>query len=569
MQRDTNGPFKPVAYASRTLSASERRYAQIEKEAVAIAWGCDKFSNFIVGKTITIETDHKPLVSIFGQKDLDTLTPRLQRIKMRLMRYSFEIKYTPGKNLIIADTLSRGPLKTEESQELAEEITAYVQSIIAGFPSTDERLVEILKGQQEDPVCCELAKYCTEGWPARHKISQECIPYWEHRNLITLQEGLLMKSSRLIIPQCLRKSILDKIHSGHQGINKCRALARQSVWWPGLSIQIEQLIKNCVSCIKHEPDQTEPLMPSEFPKRPWQIVGTDLLKLEGNWYVIVSDYYSRYVEVAKLERQTSQSIIMHHKSIFARHGIPEVVRSDNGSQFSQTIDSAYHQFAKNYGFQLVTSSPKYSQSNGFIESEVKNFKKHFKKSDDPHKMLLALRSTPLQSGYSPAELLMGRKLRGVVPLASNLLNPALPNQKVLCQKENLRREKQKENFDIRHRSSLLPELMIGQKVWISDLRQEGCVESKHKSPRSYVVKSPKGIYRRNRKFLHPLPGVSEETYEEPAETETKELLLDTPNITEPNVKIESQMETPEVQSPVRETLRRSNRQVRAPKRLDL
>lgn len=457
-----------------------------------------------------------------------------------------------------------------ENEELSEEISAYVQSAIEGFPSTDERLTEIVLGQREDPVCCELRKFCMEGWPARHKISQECVPYWEHRNRITLQEGILMKDARLIIPQCLRRDILEKLHTGHQGINKCRLLAKQSVWWPGLSTQLGELIKNCTSCIQHEPDPVEPLMPSQPPQRPWQVVGVDLLKLEGHWFLILADYYSRFFEVAKLEKLTSDCVITHMKSIFARHGVPEVVRSDNGTQFSQSVSSPYRKFAADYGFSIVTSSPRYPQSNGFIESEVKNFKKHFKKSKDPYLMLLALRTTPLQCGYSPSELLMGRKLRGVVPLAPRFLEPSLPNAKTILRKEKEIKNLSKHHFDQRHRAKPLPELPIGQKVWISDLRQRGEVQGRHKLPRSYIVKSPSGVYRRNRKFLHPLPDdhdISEDTSANRLE------------VAHPNVKSDNSLEDQSTSGdtmPQRTDapgdvpqLRRSQRRVRHPVRLDL
>ena len=499
--------YKPVAYASRTLTNAEKNYSQIEKEATAVAWGCEKFSNYIIGKSIVIETDHKPLVSIFGQKDLDKLSPRLQRLRIRMMRYSYEIYYTPGKHLVIADTLSRSPIKTNDSSpELQEELLAYVQFVLQNYPATDKRMAEIVTGQNEDLVCSELIGYCNTSWPSRTQISQEAIPYWEHRHSISIQEGILMKGSQIIIPSCLRRDVLDKIHAGHQGITKCRKMAQQAVWWPGISMHLETLIKKCSTCIKNEPDPTEPLLFTDFPDRPWQIVGTDLLKLNNNWYILVADYYSRFIEIAKLENCTSASIILHQKSIFARHGIPEIVRSDSGSQFSQKIDSEYTRFANNYGFQLITSSPKHKQSNGFIESQVKNFKKHFFKSNDPYQMMLNLRTTPLECGYSPAELLMGRKLRGLVPISTNQLKPSLPDTEKLQKKEEMRRIRQKRNFDESHRVTSLEELSIGSRVWVSDLRKQGRVLRKHETPRSYIVQTlDNRMYRRNRKFLHLLP----------------------------------------------------------------
>lgn len=112
-QEQDNGQYKPVAYASRTMSETERRYAQIEKEGLAVVWGCERFRDFITGMKIMIETDHKPLVPILTSQRLEDITPRLQCMKLRMMRYSYEIRHIPGKYLAAADTLSRHPLQTD------------------------------------------------------------------------------------------------------------------------------------------------------------------------------------------------------------------------------------------------------------------------------------------------------------------------------------------------------------------------------------------------------------------------------------------------------------------------
>ena len=182
-----------------------------------------------------------------------------------------------------------------------------------------------------------------------------------------------MKGCRIIIPSVMRLEILDRLHKGHQGITKCRARAKASVWWPGLSKQVEDLVHGCRRCAEHKNEFTEPLIPSVTPERPWQIVGTDLFHLKGNTYILVVDYFSRYVEVALLmSSQSSQDVIKALKSIFARHGVPEVVRSDNGPQYSS---GEFQKFAKDWGFQSSISSPKYAQSNGEAERAVQTKKK--------------------------------------------------------------------------------------------------------------------------------------------------------------------------------------------------
>ena len=161
-------------------------------------------------------------------------------------------------------------------------------------------------------------------------------------------------------------------------------------------------------------------MPSNLPDRPWQKVATDLFHLQKMDYLLVIDYFSRYIEIAKLSQTTSLEVVKHLKSIFARHGIPKIIMLDNGSQFSS---HSFEEFSTEYGFTHLTSSPTFSQSNGEAERAVKTVKLLLKKEKDPHLALLSYRTTPLQNGYSPAELLMGRRLRTTVPVLRSYSTP--------------------------------------------------------------------------------------------------------------------------------------------------
>ncbi|CAA9996939.1 unnamed protein product, partial [Nesidiocoris tenuis] len=287
LQDQDDGSMRPVAYAFRSLTCAEKKWAEIEKEALALAWACDRFQDFIIGIQATLETDHKPLVSILGgKKDLDNLTPRLQRLKMRLMRYSYTIKHSPGKKLVIADTFSRAPSASASTEdEPTEEMNAYIQLICSNYlPASDKKLNEIKQKTKDDPVCKFLSEFCSSGWPQRSDIPEICLPFWQHRHDISLVDGLLLKGSRIVIPEVMRAEMLNKLHEGHQGITKCRALAKQSVWWPRLSTQLKPLLENCTNCARYRTNRAEPLLPTSFPERPWQTLGMDLLKLQGQWY---------------------------------------------------------------------------------------------------------------------------------------------------------------------------------------------------------------------------------------------------------------------------------------------
>ena len=142
-----------------------------------------------------------------------------------------------------------------------------------------------------------------------------------------------MKDKRLLIPVSMRLVVLNKLHEGHQGIIKCREIANTSVWWLGLGKQLEELVNNCSTWIKEHANRPEPVIPSELPDCSWQKPAADLFELKSQTFLLVIDYFSRYVQVAKLTRTSSPDIVVHLKSMFAGHGIPDQLLSDNSPQF--------------------------------------------------------------------------------------------------------------------------------------------------------------------------------------------------------------------------------------------
>lgn len=498
--------WRPVAYASRSLTETEQRYAQVEKEALGLTWGCERFRAFLIGQHFQLETDHKPLVSLLGSQALSDLPPRIQRFRMRLMAYSYTIHHVPGKTLLTADTLSRAPVNSSTrdsniANSLMEDTNIYVNSIMSNLPASDTYLAELREQLQADSTCSQVMAMCQSQWSEYSTLSTVLKQYWRERAFLTVLDGLLLRGTRLVIPSAMRNSILEKLHEGHQGVAKCRERARETVWWPGLSAQLNELVLHCRTCIKERTNPAQPLMRSELPDRPWQKLGADMFTLDSTNYLLVVDYYSRFVEVARLAPTRSEDVIVHLKSMFARHGIPEVLVSDNGPQFSS---SHFAQFATEYGFKHTTSSPKFPQSNGEAERHVQTVKNLLKKAKDPYLSLLAYRATPLANGYSPAQLLMGRRLRTTVPQIPSALLPELPDREALSATERERRQRDVAVYNKRHRTRDLSPLTPGTEVWMADIKAEGTVLSPHAAPRSYLVEGPQGVMRRNRKHLLPL-----------------------------------------------------------------
>ncbi|KAL7833199.1 hypothetical protein SRHO_G00302170 [Serrasalmus rhombeus] len=248
LQKQPGTAWKPIAYASQALTTTEQRYAQIEKEALASTWACERFEEFLLEKTFHIETDHKPLVPLLGSKTLDALPPRIQRLRMRLLRFSYTISHVAGKNIATADILSRAPVSNTEDELQQEEIDLYVDTVMASLPATEPRLQEIRTHQDSDPTLCQLKKHCADGWPDRFSIKREIKPYLPFSGEFTVQNGVLLRGERIVIPVSLHVDILNKLHEGQLGLTKCRERAKQSVWWPGLSKELQRLIENCDTC---------------------------------------------------------------------------------------------------------------------------------------------------------------------------------------------------------------------------------------------------------------------------------------------------------------------------------
>ncbi|UYV84981.1 K02A2.6-like [Cordylochernes scorpioides] len=360
-------------------------------------------------------------------------------------RNPYEIVHIPGKELLDADALSRQPLLTTEG---------------------DEMLTKIFEAQQEDTTLKAVVNY---RWPDK-KMSQALLSYWHFKDELGVQNGLLMRSCRLVIPASMKLEILDKLHAGHFGITKTRLRVRETVWWPGISEEIEETVRKCSVCIQEAVSKHEPLIPTNFPTRPWQKIGMDLFKFENKWYQS-SLTISRFPEMIQLDRLTANMVERSCKSIF--------------------VDMEYQKLLQ-YGFTHVTSSPRFPQSNGMAEAGVKIAKLILKKNQDPSLGLLEYRSTPLENGYSPAELLMERKQR-----------PCQLHQRILIQDQKDYRQSlirsqlySKERFSdiaIKFRCDKFNKLVYGKNVDIE----------KDHYPLETIFKKPlsKASFKRQRIFL--------------------------------------------------------------------
>ena len=260
-----------------------------------------------------------------------------------------------------------------------------------------------------------------------------------------------------------------------------------------MSKEIGLMVEKCSACEKYRQVPPEPLIPTPTPEYAWQHVATDLFEYSNEQYLLMVDYYSRWIEIFHLTSITSKTVINSCKAIFARLGIPETVFSDEGTQYTS---AEFQKFSQYWGFQHKTSSPRHPSGNGEAERAVQTVKNLLKKEQDPFLALLNYRNTPLASGKSPAELMLGRKLRTRIPLFRRDKDKA--SDEDFRKRDALQKDRMKANFDKRHRARELPLLKPGQHVWLTKPRTEEGVVVK----RSVDVQTRSGhITRRNRTQL--------------------------------------------------------------------
>ena len=269
----------PVAYASRTLTDTHKRYAQVEKEMMAIEFGLHRFHQYIYGQTVTVETDHLPLLGVM-RKPIADISPRLQRMRLKCLYYDFQLVYKPGRELIIADTLSRAQLAEQyitDNHEV-EQVSELTELIIP----TELQRQNIKALTKSDVTLQALVTVPQTEWPASRKLCPDSIkPFWNEKDNLIEYDGLIFKGQQLVIPTALRPTIMKEVHSGHFGIVKCLERAKAAVYWPGYTLQIRDMVESSSLCQEHRRvNSNMPLQQHPVPDHPYQVVGTQIC---SNW----------------------------------------------------------------------------------------------------------------------------------------------------------------------------------------------------------------------------------------------------------------------------------------------
>ncbi|UYV69745.1 K02A2.6-like [Cordylochernes scorpioides] len=473
---------RPLAFASASFSDSQKQYSQIEKELLSVYYGCKKFEYLLSGHTFVVQTDHQPLLPLV-KKPLSDISPRLQRLVMKLIAFDFKLQYKPGKYLIVADTLSRDTHPMDELPTPFLEDKRMVKMVCVNI--MDEKLVAMQKDTRENPALVKVIDYVIEGWPICKKdVDEDAKVFFYFRHRLYLWNDLLCIGSAIVIPKTQRNNMLNLLHQSHQGISAIQGLARESLFWPKMSIDIAEKVKNCEICQKYQKSKIrQPLKPFPVPDYPWQTVSLDIFYIQKKPHLLVVDRYSGYPEVFALDPPTAINVKNKLRETFARFGIPETMMSDNGPLFRSEIMT---DFCIRWGIKQLFSSPHLHRSNGI------------------HQKMTYLH--PHSYVY-----------RGAFDVKSPELHRYIDHIKLCNWRsiENAKRKRQssmKEHYD--RNSKSYPKVNVGEDAWCQMHPRETWtpvkISAQADSPQSFEVVTPSGNRLiRNQQFIRPRDGVNE------------------------------------------------------------
>ena len=351
---------------SRFLKKAEERYAPVEGEALSVAWGLEQTKYFTMGcDNLIVIVDHKPLTKVLGDRTLDEISnPRLFSLKQRTLPWLYEIYWMPGKDNSFSDATSRNPAtkededinnficlinsKMEESKSIVQcadeqsELVAAVSNSIVAIKTDLNKVYAITWERVQDATFSEfeeLMSLIQKGFPLnKSDLDEKHINFWNHKNGLHVFDQVILFHDKVVIPPSLRNEILDSLHAAHQGLSAMMSIAQSTVFWPGISYDIERERQMCRTCNRNAPSQPhlEPV-PAIFPTTPFEVVVADYFEFQGMNYLVTADRLSAWTECYRAKAGTDESgsrgLILLLKRFFGTFGVPRELSSDGGKEF--------------------------------------------------------------------------------------------------------------------------------------------------------------------------------------------------------------------------------------------
>ncbi|XP_062557570.1 uncharacterized protein K02A2.6-like [Armigeres subalbatus] len=420
VQNNKDGSSRIISYASKSLTTTERRYAQNQREALAAVWAVEHFSYFLLGRKFTLRTDAQGVSFILNRsrEESKRALTRADGWALRLSPYRYDVEYIRG-----ADNIADPPSRLYNGNDVAfDDDTspweiASLEANSVGF-LTDE---EIKAATFEDPILQNVMCSLKSGkWPLHLRQFQLV------ESDLTTRDQILVKTGCVVIPTALRRKTLDLAHHGHPSAAKLKSILRQRVWWPGMAAEAQQLVETCETCaVNGKPEKPTPMQRIFAPRAVWETIALDFngpyVKFGEVYILVIVDYRSRYL----IARPVKSTGFMHTRKvledIFDREGIPKSIKTDNGPPFNgedykTTVPSVeYQRFSR----------PLFPQQNGLVEGYMKVINKAMvsatvNKTNYVEELREAIHAHNAAAHsvtrLPPEEVMSGRKIKRKLPL---------------------------------------------------------------------------------------------------------------------------------------------------------
>ena len=331
MEKD--GELAPIYFHSKMLSDTEKNYPNIDRELLGVVHAMEKFSNFTPGHKTIIHTDHKPLLALF-QKNIINAPPRLARLLLRVSLYDLEMVYKKGKEMYISDSLSCMPNHKADNGKTIPGLNVSIHEVYNSVDISKTYVLMIKEQTGHDHVLQQLINVIQLRWPEqKHNLDPEVTKYWNFHDEMSAYDGLVLKGYRFCIPTNLHNDILKLPHTPHMGISKALLCTRTSVYWSGVTKDIDRIVNECIQCQETQNvNKKEQMIPIDAPF-PWHTLCIDNFKIDGMIFLLIVDKFSKFLIVRECSLDTSSTMDML-LDVFIQQGLPVKLISDRGSNFT-------------------------------------------------------------------------------------------------------------------------------------------------------------------------------------------------------------------------------------------
>ncbi|XP_039446685.1 uncharacterized protein K02A2.6-like [Culex pipiens pallens] len=484
VQRDSNNTPRIVSFASKGLTVSERVYPQTQREALAVVWAVEKFFFYLFGLHFTLYTDHKTLEYIYGGKHQigKRACSRAEGWALRLQPYDFGVEYLPGTDNI-SDPLSR--LVNQEDPAFDDNAEHYLLAVGEGPAAITFN--EIRRETSNDDNLSAIMKALETGeWPP------ELFRYQAFDKELGVVDGMLIRGERIILPVKLRARALEIAHRGHPGVVSMRRNLRERVWWPCMDRDVKDNIQQCRGCaVVSKQNPPEPMQRKQMPERAWQEIAVDFFTAkECATFLVVIDYYSRFLKVIEMKTTTAAKTIEALESVFGEQTYPEVIRSDNGPPFAS---EEFRNYCLSKNVRLNHTIPYWPQMNGLVERSNQGILRTLriaKASGTDWRTALqefvhVYNRTPHSvTEKAPLELLLGRPVKDLLP--SLRTEPGSYRDEGVRDMDAMKKAKGKLYAD-KHRHAKPSDIKVGDSVMVKNY-DSGKLEPNFRSERFTVIK---------------------------------------------------------------------------------